>query len=61
MYLIGSILSTVGPAVTTIFVPFKSCSLKDLLHFSTIVSGDANLPFPISPHASLPLSGSTNL
>ena len=62
MYLIGSILSTVGPAVTIILFPFKSCPFEsNLTTSSTIVSGDANFPLPVSPQASLPLSGSTKL
>ena len=61
-YLTGSILSIVGPAVIIIFLPTKSFSYcSKLTTLSTITSGDASFPLPVSPHASLPLSGSTKL
>ena len=48
------------PAVIIIFLPTKSFSYcSKLTTLSTITSGDASFPLPVSPHASLPLSGPT--
>ena len=59
-HLNGSMNSLVGPAVTRTFFPFKSNCTSEKIAFS-IFSTVGNFPFPTSPQANNPLSGSTKL
>ena len=55
----GSIISLVGPAVTQTFIPFISFFFAISLNiYHSRTSGDGIFPFPVSPHARYPLSGS---
>ena len=57
----GSIGSSVGPAVTRILIPSKSCGVSSILACSRISTGSGRRPFPSVRQANCPSPGAMTL